>query len=163
MSRCETRVGSFEAPDGWMLLGEVGVVEGAPPAADAPPVFRRSIVLSGDVPLEGRTPAEYLATQQHLLAEMLPGFVSLEARAPDVGDGAVGLFRYRFAHEEGEDLTQRQAYFFEARRIAVLTLTLRADAPADDAVEACFTRAVESFVFAKDDAEGRRADTALRT
>ena len=46
MSRCETRVGSFEAPDGWMLLGEVGVVEGAPPAADAPPVFRRSIVLS---------------------------------------------------------------------------------------------------------------------
>jgi hypothetical protein len=163
VSRCETRVGSFEAPDGWMLLGEVGVVEGAPPAADAPPVFRRSIVLSGDVPLEGRTPAEYLATQQHLLAEMLPGFVSLEARAPDVGDGAVGLFRYRFAHEEGEDLTQRQAYFFEARRIAVLTLTLRADSPADDAVEACFTRAVESFVFAKDDAEGRRADTALRT
>lgn len=163
MSRCETRVGSFEAPDGWMLLGEVGVVEGAPPAADAPPVFRRSIVLSGDVPLEGRTPAEYLATQQHLLAEMLPCFVSLEARAPDVGDGAVGLFRYRFAHEEGEDLTQRQAYFFEARRIAVLTLTLRADSPADDAVEACFTRAVESFVFAKDDAEGRRAHTALRT
>ena len=94
---------------------------------------------------------------------MLPGCVSLEARAPDVGDGAVGLLRYRFAHEEGEDLTQRQAYFFEARRIAVLTLTLRADAPADDAVEACFTRAAESFVFARDDAEGGRVDTALRT
>jgi hypothetical protein len=163
VSRCETRVGSFEAPVGWTLLGEVGVVEGAPPAADAEPVFRRSIVLSGDVPLEGRTPAEYLATQQHLLAEMLPGFEALEARAPDAVEGAVGLLGYRFAHEEGEELAQRQAYFFEPRRIAVLTLTLRADAPADDDVAACFTRAVESFVFAKHDPEGGRADIALRT
>ncbi len=137
--------GGFEGPEGWAEQPALGLVDDLPEPAEDPPPFRRSLVLSGDSLPEGHDPRSYVALQKTLLGGTLPGF-SLIAEGVPEGEGMAGVLCYQVVPPSGDALVQRQAYFFREGRVAVLTLTVRGDAPGD--ADEDFGRAVESFVFA---------------
>ena len=140
MTRVETVHGSFVAPAGWMLL-EAGAAEG--PLAEG--AVRASIVVSGDLPIEGKSPAEYIAMQGVLLPELLPGYAPLEARTLSDDVWGPWLVHHRFEPTGDPALLQWQVYFFEVDRVGILTATGPAEAPGD--LQAHLFRAMGTFAF----------------
>jgi hypothetical protein len=140
VTRVETAHGSFDAPDGWLLEGS-GAADG--PIEEG--IVRNSIVVSGDLPIEGRGPADYIAMQQVLLPEVLTGYAPLEARALSDDPSGPWLLRHRFQLEDEPALLQWQVYFFEPDRVGILTATGAADAPG--ALQSHVFRAMGTFAF----------------
>lgn len=143
MSRVVTVHGSFEAPPGWIVLEGEGAAEG-PLVEDS---VRRSIVVHGDRPLEGGGPRDYMAMQQRLLPEVIPGYGPLELRTLSDETWGPWLLRHRIDAPGEPALLQWQVYFFEEDRVGIMTATAPAEDPGD--LQSQVFRAAGSFAFAE--------------
>ena len=141
MSRVVTVHGSFEAPAGWLLLEGDGAAEG--PLSEG--AVRRSMVLHGDRVMEGAGPTDYMAMQQRLLPEAIPGYGPLELRTLSDEIQGPWLLRHRIDAPGEPGLLQWQVYFFEEDRVGILTATAPAEDPGD--LPSQVFRAAGTFAF----------------
>ena len=142
--RVTCEVGTFEAPDGWVVLEGVGAAERAEIPDGSAETFRQSIVVCADTLPEGHDAESYFTMQQAVIPQVIPSCSIIESSASD-SPGGVCRLMLQIDGTDAEVIAQWMAFVVAPPRVAVITGTAL-DASVGE-LPAHFEAAVASFKF----------------
>lgn len=142
--RVTCEIGSFDAPEGWVVLNGVGATERAELPDGSAETFRRSLVVSADALPPGMDAARYFEVQQLAIPEVIPTCSVVDAQEATVEGNAWRLV-LQIDSTDAPVIAQWMAFLVEGSRVAVITATALDAAPAD--TETLFDAAIASFDF----------------
>ncbi len=142
--RVTCEVGSFDAPEGWVVLDGVGATERADLPNGSAETFRRSIVVNADSLPAGMDTARYFEVQQVAIPQVIPTCSVVDVQEASVGRAAWRLV-LQIDSADAPVIAQWMAFLVEGSRVAVITATALDAAPGD--TETLLEAVIASFDF----------------